>query len=156
MLLTLKQVNLPALGQHLKKSPVPSLGAALPSGLTPRRAKDSIVASLPSHDAIMPRPFFIAPLLLLLVASMSGVAQDRTAPPGNAPLPATGDDRGLPASTVTSTAGTGFSNSDDCGEALRRETAQHQQQAAATNSLPAPLVLPPECGGAPSPSPAAK
>lgn len=100
----------------------------------------------------MPRYPIIALFPLLLIASMTAVAQDRTAPPGNAPAPATRDDHGLPASVVTSTSGTAASNSGDCGEALRRETAQHQQAAAATNSLPAPLVLPPECGGAPSPS----
>jgi hypothetical protein len=104
----------------------------------------------------MPRYPIIALLPLLLISSMSAVAQDRTAPPGNAPAPAAHDDHGLPASTVTSTGGTSFSNSGDCGEALRRETAQHQQEAAATHSLAAPLVLPPECGGAPSPSPAVK
>ena len=95
-------------------------------------------------------------LLLLAVPAGDAPAQDHAAAPANTyigPLQSTTGATAPPMPPLPEAKTLG--RSDDCTAALRREDGAHQQQAAATGTLPAPLVLPPECGGVPTP-PASK
>jgi len=117
------------------------------------------------------RPASFALLLLPAMLAQAAMAQDRgTAPPNTfiAPLqsntaapttlatpttlaaPATPSPPApaLPAPPEIKAVG----GPDACADALRREDAAHQQAAAASHTMPAPLVLPPECGGSVRPA----
>jgi len=94
---------------------------------------------------------FLALLLLSILAAPSVSAQDRAATPATtsvAPLPGK-IDKPAPLAAPIPAAKSG--GSDDCADALRRENAAHEEAAEAARTIPAPLVLPPECGGTPAP-----
>ena len=112
----------------------------------------------------MLRPASVA-LLLLLAVPQGALAQDHgTAPPNTYIAPLQSDTAApttLAAPMTPSASAPALSappelkavgGPDACADALRHEDAAHQQAAAANQTMPAPLVLPPECGGSVRPA----
>lgn len=104
-------------------------------------------------------------LLLVLAAPQGALAQDRAPASANtyiAPLQSNTAGPTTLAAPVTPSPSApaplapselkAVGGPDACADALRRENAAHQEAAAASQTMPAPLVLPPECGGSVRPA----
>ena len=131
--------------------------------MTRGASRDSIAFPLLSPVPML-RPAAFA-LLLLLAVPQGAFAQDHgTAPPNtyitplqsNTAAPTTLAVPVTPSAAAPAPAAPpelkAVGGPDACADALRREDAAHQEAAAASQTMPAPLVLPPECGGAVRPA----